>query len=94
MTQPVYLTPDHPSYPTGLRTTFPAGQAPTLSLLGDQNLLNQPALALFCSVKCPGDLILNTYDLAQALRAANISVMSGFHSPMEKECLRLLLRGT
>jgi predicted Rossmann fold nucleotide-binding protein DprA/Smf involved in DNA uptake len=94
VTQPVYLTPDHPSYPTGLRTTFPAGQAPTLSLLGDQNLLNQPALALFCSVKCPGDLILNTYDLAQALRAANISVMSGFHSPMEKECLRLLLRGT
>ncbi|MEB3290695.1 MAG: DNA-processing protein DprA [Leptolyngbya sp.] len=94
MSSPVYFTPDHPSYPTGLRTTFPAGQAPTLSLLGDQNLLNQPALALFCSVKCPGDLILNTYDLAQSLRDAGVPVISGFHSPMEKECLLLLMRGT
>jgi predicted Rossmann fold nucleotide-binding protein DprA/Smf involved in DNA uptake len=62
--------------------------------LGDPALLHKPALALFCSVKCPGDLILKTYDLAQALREADISVISGFHSPMEKECLRLLLRGT
>lgn len=94
MTQPVYLTPDHSSYPTGLWAAFTPGQPPTLSILGDPALLHKPALALFCSVKCPGDLILKTYDLAQALREAHIPVISGFHSPMEKECLRLLLRGT
>jgi predicted Rossmann fold nucleotide-binding protein DprA/Smf involved in DNA uptake len=51
-------------------------------------------LALFCSTKCPGNLILQTYDLACTLRDAGVTVISGFHSPMEKECLTLLLRGT
>lgn len=51
-----------------------------------------PKLALFCSVKCPGKLILDTYDLCQRLRAEGITVISGFHSPMEEECLRILLR--
>src|SRR5438876_1122861 len=50
-------------------------------------------LALLCSVRCPGALILRTYDLARALRDAGVTVASGFHSPMEQECLRLLLRG-
>jgi predicted Rossmann fold nucleotide-binding protein DprA/Smf involved in DNA uptake len=44
-------------------------------------------------VQCPGRLILETYDLAQALRDAGVAVVGGFHSPMERECLRLLLRG-
>jgi predicted Rossmann fold nucleotide-binding protein DprA/Smf involved in DNA uptake len=51
-------------------------------------------LALFCSVKCPGNLILQTYDLAQNLRLAGVPVIGGFHSPMERECLTILLRGT
>lgn len=51
-------------------------------------------LALFCSVKCPGELILKTYDIAKALRDKGITVMSGFHSPMEQECLNILLKGT
>ena len=51
-----------------------------------------PKLALFCSVKCPGKLILDTYDLAQKLRDLGITVIGGFHSPMEQECLRILLR--
>jgi predicted Rossmann fold nucleotide-binding protein DprA/Smf involved in DNA uptake len=39
-------------------------------------------------------LILRTYDLAQALRDAGVAVISGFHSPIEKDCLDLLIRGT
>ena len=61
--------------------------------LGDLDLLRQETVALFCSVKCPGNLILKTYDLARQLRDAGTAVISGFHSPMEKECLSLLLRG-
>ena len=69
-------------------------QAPEcIFALGDLDILRQKALALFCSVKCPGDLILQTYDLARQLRDAGIAVISGFHSPMEKECLSLLLKG-
>lgn len=61
--------------------------------LGDLDILRQKTLALFCSVKCPGSLILQTYDLARQLRDGGIVGISGFHSPMEKECLSLLLRG-
>lgn len=61
--------------------------------LGNLDLLRQETVALFCSVKCPGNLILKTYDLARQLRNAGTTVISGFHSPMEKECLSLLLRG-
>jgi predicted Rossmann fold nucleotide-binding protein DprA/Smf involved in DNA uptake len=39
-------------------------------------------------------VILDTYDLARELRDASVTVIGGFHSPMEKECLDLLLRGT
>lgn len=52
-------------------------------MLGDLNILNQQSLALFCSVKCPGNLILQTYDLAQRLRKSGVTVIGGFHSPME-----------
>ena len=61
--------------------------------LGNLDLLRSETVALFCSVKCPGNLILKTYDLARQLRDAGTAVISGFHSPMEKECLSLLLRG-
>lgn len=75
---------------------FPAPKQ--LAALGNIDLLNSigpssPLLALFCSVKCPGSLILQTYDLAQNLRQAGTPVGSGFHSPLEKECLTILLRG-
>ena len=80
-------------YPFAL-SRFLGDQAPECFFaLGDLDILRQEALALFCSVKCPGDLILQTYDLARELRAAGIVVISGFHSPMEKECLSLLLNG-
>jgi predicted Rossmann fold nucleotide-binding protein DprA/Smf involved in DNA uptake len=62
--------------------------------LGNPDILDRKKLALFCSAKCPGNLILQTYDLARALRDKGITVVGGFHSPMEKECLDLLLRGT
>jgi predicted Rossmann fold nucleotide-binding protein DprA/Smf involved in DNA uptake len=45
-------------------------------------------------VRCPGDAILGAYDAAQKLRDDSVTVVSGFHSPVEKECLRILLRGT
>jgi predicted Rossmann fold nucleotide-binding protein DprA/Smf involved in DNA uptake len=80
-------------YPSVLRK-YLGDQAPEcIFALGDLDILRQKTLALFCSVKCPGDLILQTYDLARQLRDAGIVVVSGFHSPMEKECLSLLLNG-
>lgn len=61
--------------------------------IGDLGLLDRQKIGLFCSVKCPGSLILQTYDLMQELKNADVAVVSGFHSPMEQECLNILMRG-
>ena len=61
--------------------------------LGDEGLLGRRKLALICSQKCPGDVILKTYDFARLVRGSGIAVVSGFHSPIEKDCLPILLRG-
>ena len=60
---------------------------------GNKDLLKTKPIALFCSVKCPGDKILQTYDQCIKWRRDGQSIISGFHSPMEKECLRILLKG-
>jgi predicted Rossmann fold nucleotide-binding protein DprA/Smf involved in DNA uptake len=88
------IAPDHPAYPAALKTCVAFKAAPILSAIGNLELLAQSAIALFCSIKCPGDLILKIYDLAQSLRDAEISVISGFHTPIEQDCLKILLRGT
>lgn len=64
----------------------------SIRIIGDARILDRPKVALFCSVKCPGKLILETYDLAKRFRNEGVLVISGFHSPMEQECLRILLR--
>jgi len=72
---------------------FLADHAPKIiTALGSLDLLAAKALALFCSVKCPGSLILQAYDLAQHLSQSDITIISGFHSPVERECLTVLLR--
>ncbi len=81
------------AYPGSLATHLGKKTPKRIYVLGDLDILREAALGFFCSVKCPGNLILRTYDLARELRDAGVVVISGFHSPMEKECLSLLLRG-
>jgi predicted Rossmann fold nucleotide-binding protein DprA/Smf involved in DNA uptake len=64
-----------------------------MSAIGAEALLEGKKLGLFCSRRCPGELILKSYDLMQNLRDSGITVISGFHAPMDRECLRILLRG-
>jgi predicted Rossmann fold nucleotide-binding protein DprA/Smf involved in DNA uptake len=66
---------------------------PYLSAIGNLKILESRLLGFFCATRCPGNVIVHTYDLARALRDSGISVIGGFHSPMEKECLSILLRG-
>lgn len=80
-------------YP-GILSRFLGIHAPrSISVIGNTELLNTRPLGLFCSIKCPASLILQTYDLAQRLRETGTPVISGFHSPVERECLTTLLRG-
>lgn len=80
-------------YPAGLINHLGPKAPHPIFALGNPDILYRKALALVCSIKCPGNLILKTYDFARQLRDAGVTVIGGFHSPMEKECLSLLLRG-
>lgn len=74
-----------------LAAWFPS--LPGLFTLGDLNLLRLPLTGLFCSRKCPGDAILKAYDLARELREKETPVICGFHTPVEKDMLEILLKG-
>jgi len=87
------FAPGRPEVPDALRCRLPMGLQQPIAAIGDPVHLEERLLAFFCSSSCPGNLILDTYDLARELRGAGVTVVGGFHSPMEKECLELLLRG-
>jgi predicted Rossmann fold nucleotide-binding protein DprA/Smf involved in DNA uptake len=91
--KPTVFTRTDPVYPLRLQERLGQQAPTTLTALGNVALLSQPKTALFCSVRCPGDAILGAYDSARQLRDESVTVVSGFHSPVEKECLRILLRG-
>jgi predicted Rossmann fold nucleotide-binding protein DprA/Smf involved in DNA uptake len=88
------LLQDDSRYPAKLRERLGADAPAQLSTLGNLDLLAMPKTALFCSARCPGSAILKAYDQAARWREAGRCVISGFHSPVEKECLSILLRGS
>ena len=88
------ITAADPRYPPTLLQRLGLDAAPTIRYIGNVALLGVPKTALFCSARCPGNAILPAYDQAVRWRDAGRCVVGGFHSPVEKECLRILLRGT
>jgi predicted Rossmann fold nucleotide-binding protein DprA/Smf involved in DNA uptake len=81
------------NYPSALQQHLGKDTPNAITAIGNLNILCHNSTAFFCSTKCPGDLIVKTYDIAQILRDAGMTVISGFHSSMERECLTILLRG-
>ncbi len=64
-----------------------------IDALGSLAALEAKRTAFFCSAKCPGDILLRAYDAATRWRDEGRVIVSGFHSPVERDCLRILLRG-
>jgi hypothetical protein len=90
----IHLSPASPCYPEGVRRALGDRAPASITARGNLDILQRRVVAFFCSVKCPGNLILQVYDLARTLREVGVTVAGGFHSPLERECLTLLLRGT
>ncbi len=61
--------------------------------IGNLDILDTNLLGIFFSIRCPGNIILNTYDCMRILRDSGVAVVCGFHSPIEKDCLDILLKG-
>ena len=90
--QPRVLTPA--DLPPALRRRADADPTLAFTVRGNADLLTDRLIGFFCSETTPGDAILSTYDLALALRDADLTFIGGFQSPMEKEFLTFILRGT
>ncbi len=85
--------PDQIRLSTDLEKYLDWYAANDFATLGNTQIADAKRVALFCSKKCPGSLIIQMHDLAHALRDARITVIGGFHSPVERECLNVLLKG-
>ncbi len=84
---------NHPEHAGFQRAASMLGTSEVYAI-GDPELLKYAFLGMFCSRKCPGDLILRAYDFAKELRGAEVPVIGSFQSSIEKDCLSLLLGGT
>ncbi|MFZ5986313.1 MAG: DNA-processing protein DprA [Bacillota bacterium] len=88
-----YIKEDSPDYPSIIVKRLGNNAPERLSFIGNLSILSLPKTALFCSADTPGSVILPAYDKAAEFRDSGKCVLSGFHSPIEKECLKILLRG-
>ena len=93
MNNPTTIDSSDPQYPRCLKERLGEKAPKSLAVLGNAGLLVQEKTALFCSVRCPEEKMPAAYDAARRLRDDGVTVISGFHSPVEKECLRILLDG-
>jgi hypothetical protein len=65
-----------------------------MEFIGDRSIWELPKTAFLCSRKVPAAQVLKCYDWAIAMREAGQCVMLGAHSPLEKDVLHYLLKGT
>jgi len=89
----LYIPSDDPRYPVSLKTHLADKASASIAVFGDITILQNKSLAVFCSSKCPGSIIIKTYDLMKQLREKGVTVIGGFHSAIERECLNILLKG-
>lgn len=60
--------------------------------VGNPALLDEPLLGLLVSRQCPGSVLLKTLDRVPKWVKENRIILSGFHSPLEQQVLRSVLR--
>ena len=81
-------------YPAILQDRVGDAAPRAIHAMGDTAILRNRLFGLICSIQCPGSIVIKTFDAMRALRDAGVVVIGGFHSPMERECLDILLRGS
>lgn len=62
--------------------------------IGNTELLKLEKVAFLCSRKFPDEVALRSYQWADEQREKGTCVISGYHSPIERDVLRRLLKGT
>ncbi len=78
--------------PPELARRVEPGLAARIVGAGNSALLAESLLGLVASRQCPGHVLLETLDRVPEWAQAGRVVVSGFHSPLEQQVLRSLLR--
>jgi predicted Rossmann fold nucleotide-binding protein DprA/Smf involved in DNA uptake len=81
-------------YPVQIDRRMGVTAPESIYVSGNLDILQHPRIGLICSIQCPGSIVIKTFDLIRRLRDEGVVMIGGFHSPIERECLDLLLRGT
>ena len=89
------MTITTPSHGANALSVFQVVEAErSCDAIGNRELLQSAKTGLLCSRKCPASIILDACDRFQEWAGqADLTVVSAFHSPVEQECLRTLLKG-
>jgi predicted Rossmann fold nucleotide-binding protein DprA/Smf involved in DNA uptake len=82
-----------PEYPASLQRYLAEAAPQSATAIGNLELLKQLKLAIFCSTTYPAAIVSQTEEVIQKLVDAGVTVIGGFHSPVERQCLSILLRG-
>lgn len=90
---PQFISQGDQTYPDRLIRRLGAYAPKSITVVGSSAPLSSPMTAFLCSKETPGATILKAFDQAAAWRDADRCVISGFHSPLEQQCLDILLRG-
>ncbi len=51
-----------PHYPSALKKHLAADAPETITVIGNPDILQNRTIAIFSSIKCPGKIILKTYE--------------------------------
>ena len=81
-------------FPTRLIERMGSNAPETVIASGNLDILKYPKIGLICSSRCPGSIIIRTFDAIRDLQDMHVVMIGGFHSPMERDCLDLWLNGT
>ena len=87
------ITPSDPHWPRQLSERLTTAAPAHLWIIGNPKILGKHKIGLFCSARCPEDAIVNAQMAARKFCQEEATMVSGFHSPTEKQCLRILLEG-
>jgi predicted Rossmann fold nucleotide-binding protein DprA/Smf involved in DNA uptake len=83
-----------PQYPTALHRYLGSEAPDVLTTMGNLALIERAKLAIFCSADCSPEIANQAYALLQKLAEPTTAVIGGFHSPVERECLDILMRSS
>lgn len=78
--------------PASLTERFGTDVPAHFAAVGNVALLDAPLLGLIASRECPGHVLLETLEQVPQWVQAGRAIVSGFHSPLEQQVLRSVLR--